>query len=86
MIKLAIYSTDSNKLYSTYENAVLFSLTNKFELEIYRFIGKYNYQKATEETSFDAVLTDDMSVKGQNVYCIDDAELVFDKLREEKRS
>ena len=37
MISLAICSNDPERLYGTYEAAVLFSLETETELEIYRF-------------------------------------------------
>ena len=57
MISLAICSNDPERLYGTYEAAVLFSLETETELEIYRFNDAEEYTNT--ETAFDAVITDD---------------------------
>ncbi len=60
MISLAICSNDPERLYGTYEAAVLFSLETETELEIYRFNDAEEYMNT--ETAFDAVITDEASV------------------------
>lgn len=66
MIRLAICSAEPDSLYGAYEAAVLFSLETETELEIYKFHDPEAYAEAARGTVFDAVITDDSGLLGEN--------------------